>query len=100
MRRTSRSGSFFVCLVFNMLLNLEGLIPAAVLLVLHYVLDWSLWLTFAAVGLWVLYLVAWMAVIGWAGPMCRKKTKIRIQTNIYNRKESMQWDLSKQASVP
>ena len=23
--------------------------------------------TFAAVGLWVLYLIAWMAVIGWAG---------------------------------
>ncbi len=67
MRRTSRSGSFFVCLVFNMLLNLEGLIPAAVLLVLHYVLGWPLWPTFAAVGLWVLYLVAWMAVIGWAG---------------------------------
>ena len=54
MRRTSRSGSFFVCLVFNMLLNLEGLIPAVVLLVLHYALDWPLWLTFAAVGLWVL----------------------------------------------
>ncbi|MGN1017321.1 MAG: hypothetical protein ACI4PB_00715 [Oscillospiraceae bacterium] len=67
MRRTSRSGSFFVCLVFNMLLNLEGLIPAVVLLVLHYVLGWPLWPTFAAVGLWVLYLIAWMAVIGWAG---------------------------------
>ena len=67
MRRTSRSGSFFVCLVFNMLLNLEGLIPAVVLLVLHYALDWPLWPTFAAVGLWVLYLIAWMAVIGWAG---------------------------------
>ena len=49
-----------------MLLNLEGLIPAVVLLVLHYVLGWPLWPTFAAVGLWVLYLIAWMAVIGWA----------------------------------
>lgn len=55
-----------MCLVFNMLLNLEGLMPAAALLVLHYVLDWPLWPTFAAVGLWVLYLVIRMAVIGWA----------------------------------
>ena len=67
MRRTSRSGSFFACLVFNMLLNLEGLIPAAVLLVLHYALGWPLWLTFAAVGLWVLYLIPSKAVLGWAG---------------------------------
>ena len=58
----------FLCLpCVNMPLNLEGLIPAVVLLVLHYVLGWPLWPTFAAVGLLVLYLIAWMAVIGRAG---------------------------------
>ena len=67
MRRTNRSGSFFACLLINMLLNPEGLIPAAVLLIAHFAADIPLWWVFAAAGLWLAYLVIWMAVIGWAG---------------------------------
>lgn len=67
MRRTKRSGSFLLCLAFNMLLNLDGLIPAAVLLVLHFVLDWSVWWSALAAGLWLAWLLVWMRLIGWAG---------------------------------
>lgn len=34
MRKTKRSGSFLLCLLINILPNLEGLIPAAILLIL------------------------------------------------------------------
>lgn len=67
MRRTKRNGSFLLCLLINMLLNLDGLLPAAVLLVLHFVLDWSLWWAVIAAGLWLAGLTLWMSVIGWAG---------------------------------
>lgn len=43
MRKTKLSGSFFICLLINMLLNFEGIIPAAVLLALHFVLKLSVW---------------------------------------------------------
>ncbi|MDD6203699.1 MAG: hypothetical protein PUC05_01705 [Firmicutes bacterium] len=67
MRRTKRSGSFLLCLFINMLLNLEGLIPAALLLVMHFWLGWSVWWAVLALGLWIAGLILWMRVIGWAG---------------------------------
>ncbi len=67
MRKTRRNGGFLLCLLFNMLLNPEGLIPAVVLLVLHFVLGWSVWWAIAAAGGWLLWLIFWMWFIGWAG---------------------------------
>lgn len=99
MRRTNRSGSFAVCLLINMLLNLEGLIPAGILLILHFALGWKLWYTFAAVGLWILYLMIWMSIIGWAGccgstPDAPKENKNPYSNKNKNikRKESSLWD--------
>lgn len=67
MRRTKRKGGFFLCLIFNMLLNLDGLIPAAVLLVLHFVIDLSVWWAVAAAAIWIAWQVVWMLFIGFAG---------------------------------
>ncbi len=36
MRNLKRKGSFFPCLFINMLMNIEGLLPSAILLVLHF----------------------------------------------------------------
>ena len=66
MRKTNRSGSFFICLLFNMLVNIEGLIPAAVLLILHFVFEWSVWWAVLAAGLWALWLILWMLFMGFA----------------------------------
>ena len=54
MRRTKRNGSFFLCLIMNMLLNIEGIIPIIVLLVLHFVLDISIWW---AVGVFLAWII-------------------------------------------
>ena len=43
MRNSKRSGSFFPCLFINMLMNIEGLLPAVILLVLHFWLKISVW---------------------------------------------------------
>lgn len=67
MRRTKLSGSFFICLLINMLLNFEGIIPAAVLLALHLVLKLSVWWAAAALIIWLLWLIVWMKIIGSAG---------------------------------
>lgn len=67
MRRTKLSGSFFICLLINMLLNFEGIIPAAVLLALHFVLKLSVWWAAAALIIWLLWLIVWMKIIGSAG---------------------------------
>ena len=66
MRKTNRSGSFLLCLLFNMLLNLEGLIPAAVFLALHFILKWSIWWAVLTAALWILYLILWMQFMKFA----------------------------------
>ena len=83
MRNSKRSGSFFPCLFINMLMNIEGLLPAVILLVLHFWLKISVWWSVGAFIAWILYLIMWMSLS--AGQVnaarraiCRKKTKIRI----------------------
>lgn len=66
MRKTNYSGNFFICLLLNIVLNLDELIPAAVLLLLHFVLDISIWWAIGAFILWILWLILWMFFVGWA----------------------------------
>ncbi|MGN1457524.1 MAG: hypothetical protein ACI4XP_06175 [Acutalibacteraceae bacterium] len=80
MRRTKRNGSFLLCLLFNMLLNLEGLIPAAILLVLHFWLGWSVWWAVIAAVIWILGMIVWMMLVGWLSkydsvPLSQNKNK-------------------------
>ena len=66
MRRTKRGGSFWLCLLVNMVLNLEWTIPAWILLVLHFWLGWSIWWFVLALVLWIGDILFWMKVMGWA----------------------------------
>ena len=43
MRRHSGGGGFWLCLLLNLLLNLEWSIPAWICLALHFWLGLSLW---------------------------------------------------------
>ena len=77
MRKIRNSGNFFLCLLINILLNLEWTIPAWVLLVLHYMLDWSIWWFWGAIGIWILDILVWMWIMRWAsrGSSIPKKPK-------------------------
>ena len=92
--RTRRKSGFILCLLINMLLNYKGMIPAVVLLVLHFILNWSLWLSIAAFGAWLLWLILWMYLIGWTEryyntPEPQKKNK-----NPYSADNSVKSDKS------
>ena len=60
MRRTRRSGGFFLCLLLNLLLNWEGVIPAALLFALHHWRGWPLWWAGLALALWIGGILLWM----------------------------------------
>lgn len=66
MRRTNRSGGFFLTLLINIVLNFEGAIPGVVLMILHYTIDISIWWSVGAFAVWILYLIFFMFIIGWA----------------------------------
>lgn len=55
-----------ISLIFNILLNFEGVIPAAVLFALHFWLDISIWWSVAALALWFVWIILWMLFMRWA----------------------------------
>lgn len=89
MRRTKRTGGFLLCLLINMLLNLDGTIPAWILLVLHFWLDISILWFWLALGLWILGMVLWMVLLRWAGD-CSKPDPKRENKNPYSVKKGRQ----------
>jgi len=66
MRRTSRTGSFFMVLLFNLLINFYLTIPGWILLILHFIIPQYIqwWYCLIYFGAVVLYLIIWMLVIG------------------------------------
>ena len=63
MRRTSRNGAV-ICFFINLVLNAELLIPTIILIVLHFVLNISLWWAIGAAVLYVLWIALFTFVLG------------------------------------
>ena len=87
MRRTKQSGSFFLCLLINMLLNPEWSLPAWILLGLHFWLDISIWWFVGALGLWLLRMLVGMWIIRWASDCGNQKEPVKENKNPYSVKK-------------
>ena len=88
MRRTKRSGGFIICLLFNMLINLEWSIPAWILLALHFWLDISIWWFVGAFAFWILSIISWMSIMGWASDCSNTPDPPKENKNPYSVKKS------------
>ena len=87
MRRIKKSGSFLLCLVINLLLNLEWSIPAWVLLALHFWLEISIWWSIGGFAFWLLSVLADMWIIGWATSCSSEKDPPKDNKNPYSKKK-------------
>lgn len=69
MRKTSRTGSFFLVLLFNILMNFRLTIPGWILLVLHFIIPQYIkwWYCLAYFGAFLLYMILWMLILGAIG---------------------------------
>ncbi len=71
MRKTSRTGSFFLVLLFNIFLNFRLTVPGWILLVLHFIIPQYIkwWYCLAYFGAFLLYMLIWMLILralgGW-----------------------------------
>lgn len=87
MRKAKRSGSFFLCLLFNILLNLDGLIPSAVLLAIHFWLNISVMWSVGAAMIWLGWIILYMLVIGWANDCGNTPGQTKENKNPYSVKK-------------
>lgn len=86
MRRTKRTGGFILCLLLNMLLNLDGLLPAAVLLALHFAFGLSMIFALLALALWLTYIIVCISLIRWGRHCSNIKEIERENKNPYSQK--------------
>lgn len=86
MRRTRRSGGFFLCLLLNLLLNWEGVLPAALLFALHQLRGWPLWWAGLALALWIGGILLWTLFLSWASECGSRRDPPRENKNPYSTK--------------
>ena len=84
MKSTKRSGNFLLCLVLNMLLNLEWSIPAWILLAVHFWLDISILWFVGGLAFWILRILAGMWLMGWAVACGNEKDPPKENKNPYS----------------
>lgn len=88
--RRSDASSFFLCLLFNLLLNLEWSIPAWILLGLHYWLGISIRWFWGGLAFWVLSILADMWLIGWAARCGSEKDPPKENKNPYSTRQAQE----------
>ncbi len=84
MRRTRRTGNFIIVLLFNILINLDGAIPAVILLGLHFWLGLPIWIFWAALGLWLGSMIIYMLVLGFASRCANSPEPYKENKNPYS----------------
>lgn len=86
MRRTKHSSSFWLCMLINLLLNLEWSIPAWILLALHICLDISIWWFVGGLAFWLFSILFGMWIMGWAADCGSMKDPPKENKNPYSTK--------------
>lgn len=84
MRKTNCTGGFWLCLLINIVLNFEGVIPAAILLALHFWLDISIFWAVAAFAVWILGILAWMLIMNFASRCGNERDPKKPNKNPYS----------------
>ncbi len=83
MRKLKKGSNFFLVLLFNMFINIEWTIPAWILLAMHFIFDWRILWFWIALGVWLLDILIWMSILGWASE-CSTPTPYRENKNPYS----------------
>ncbi len=65
--KKSDSGNFFLAFILNLVFNIEWVIPAVLLLILHFTVGLPIFWFWLALGLWIGGMLVVTLVLGWAG---------------------------------
>lgn len=69
------TGNFLFCLLISLVLNLEGLIPAVIVLILHLLFKFPpLWVVYTMAGVWILIIIVQLLVLRWAASKPPRQT--------------------------
>lgn len=85
--KTKNTGhGLFLSLLINLVLNLTWLLPAAILLVLHFWIKLSYWWAVGAVGIWLFGILFWTLFLFFSARAGSERDKPKINKNPYSAK--------------
>ena len=65
--KKANSSNFFLAFILNLVLNLEWVIPAVILLILHFTIGLPIFWFWIALGVWIGGILIISLILGWAG---------------------------------
>lgn len=80
MRRSGVSGGFFLCLLMNIVFNLDKALPAVILLILHFSLGLSVIWFWAAIGIWLMWIIIVTSFLKWVNH-CGNSMPVNVNSN-------------------
>ena len=83
MKTLKRTGGFLLCLLLNMLFNLEWTLPSWVVLALCCFFGWHIKWFWISISLWFVGVLFWTLFVGWAS-RCSSPTPYRENKNPYS----------------
>ena len=86
MKRAQGHG-FLLSLIINMLFRAYWLVLVCVLVILHFVLGWPLWLIVIPIVFWVLHALLITAILGWANDSAVAPKPVQENKNPYSYKK-------------
>lgn len=81
--KRANSGNFFLAIILNLVFNLEWVIPAVVLLILHFAVGLSVFWFWLALGIWIGGVLLVTLILGWANK-CSAPDKPQENKNPYS----------------
>lgn len=85
MKRKS-DGGFWLCFLMNLVFSLEWSIPAWLMLIMHFVLGWSIWFFVALLGLFIIGTLIKTIFISWAASAGNVPDRPKKNLNPYSSK--------------
>ncbi len=65
--KKANSSNFFLAFILNLVINIEWVIPAVLLLILHFTVGLPIFWFWLVLGLWIVGILIITFVLGWAG---------------------------------
>lgn len=93
MRRMRNDGGFLLCLIVNLIFNIEWSIPAWICLAVHFIWDLSIWYFIVLIGIWFLYILIVTCVLCWISRCGNEPIMENKNVNPYSKKGNPYQDM-------
>ena len=86
MRRASASKGYFLCFLLNLCFNLEWVLVALILYLLHFWTGIPAWLSLLGLGVWLLVALLLTCLVAWGASCSDEPAPVQENKNPYSAK--------------